>query len=259
MLRKRWRPTSPLVLWASAAVLLLFPSMAAAEVTVVPSNVFDPVLLLPLLISVIAALLLWRVLLPNSLSNLQVAFETDDEVYEVHRLTRTKADVMRLLSTPGVSIGMVAYLLAMAGILLIVAELLIRPDQYYEPVLYIMATLIAFPILISPFVTLYAQLSGTSKDMVTMTLGKRLYGTAVTMFAVLATTGAVFYLGYLKSGGGADEATLARWIGYSVLAFMAHRPRPTRPPQAIFSNNNRDFPRDDAASRNQRHRHTHLC
>jgi tetratricopeptide (TPR) repeat protein len=221
MLRQRWKPTSPLVHWALASVLVLLPSTVAAEVTVVPSNVFDPILMLPLLISVIAALILWRVLLPNSLSNLQVAFETDDEVYEVHRLTRTKADVMRLLSTPGVSIGMVAYLLAMAGILLIVAELLIRPDQYYEPVLYIMATLIAFPILISPFVTLYAQLSGTSKDMVTMSLGKRLYGTVVTMLAVLATTGAVFYLGYQKSGAGADEATLARWIGYSVLAFMA--------------------------------------
>jgi tetratricopeptide (TPR) repeat protein len=221
MQRPRRKTHSPLFPWALLALALFLPVTAAAEVTVVSGDVFDPILLLPLLISIIAALALWRGLLPVSLSNLQVAFETDDEVYEVHRLTRTKADVMRLLATPGVSIGMLAYLLAMAGILLIVAELLIRPDEYYEPVLYIMAVLLAFPILISPFVTLYAQLSGNAKEMVRMTLAKRLYGTAVTMLAVLATTGAVFYVGYQKSDGGTDEATLARWIGYSLLAFMA--------------------------------------
>lgn len=221
MLRQRGKVVCLLFLLPLLAVFVLLSSTVSAEATVISANVFDPILLLPLLISIIAALILWRVLLPASLSNLQVAFETDDEVYEVHRLTRTKRDVMRLLSTPGVSIGMVAYLLAMAGILLIVAELLIRPTDYYEPVLYIMAVLVAFPILISPFVTLYAQLSGTSKEMVTMSLGKRLYGTAVTMIAVLAATGVVLYIGYQKSGGGVDETTLAKWIGYAVLAFMA--------------------------------------
>ena len=48
-----------------------------------------------------------------SLSNLQVAFEVDDGLFEVHRLTKSKKETMSLLSAPKVATGSLAYLLAM--------------------------------------------------------------------------------------------------------------------------------------------------
>jgi len=83
----------------------LLAPIVSAEATIVSADVFDPILLLPLLIAVVSALALWRGLLPMSLSNLQVAFEVDDDLYEVHRLTRSREDVFDLLRAPGVSVG----------------------------------------------------------------------------------------------------------------------------------------------------------
>ena len=60
--------------------------------------------------------MLWKLLLPTSLSSLQVAFEVDDGLYEVHRLTKTRADSKALLKLPRVGLGITAYLMAMAGI-----------------------------------------------------------------------------------------------------------------------------------------------
>ena len=202
--------------------LTLAASMtASAEPTIVPGSTFEASLLVPLMISLSVGLALWRWLLPQSLSNLQVAFEIDDGLYEVHRLTKSRREVLGLLSAPRVSIGSLAYLFAMSGIILIICELLIQPSVFYQPVIFMMLVLVAIPILTSPFVTLYAQLSRHSHDKGRMSLLKRLYGTIVTITAVIVATAIVAFIGYQKSGFGADDKIFARWVGFALLTFMA--------------------------------------
>ncbi len=199
----------------------LFLPFASAEPTIVSASEIQIELIIPLVIAIIFGLFLWRWLLPLSLSNLQVAFEVDDELYEVHRLTKNKRETMRLLSAPKVAMGSLAYLLAMTGILLIVAELLINPSTFYQPVIYMMGILVIFPIIISPFVTLYAQLSKHSSDTGKMSLGTRIYGMLSTILLVLVGTIAVVSFGYQKSGMGSNQEIFVRWIGFGLLTFMA--------------------------------------
>lgn len=209
---------------------ILLAPVVSGEATIVPADVFDPVLLLPLLIAVVSALALWRLLLPLSLSNLQVAFEVDDDLYEVHRLTKSREDVFDLLRAPGVSVGTIAYLLSMAGIMLIVAELLLRPETFYEPVIYMMALLVGFPILISPFVTLYAQLGRGKSERVRERFAVRMYGGITTFVVLVLLTATVLFIGLKQSGGDlardgtiifGEEETFVRWSGYALLTFMA--------------------------------------
>lgn len=202
-------------------ICTLFLPIASAEPTIVPATKIQIELMIPLLISIIFGLFLWRWLLPLSLSNLQVAFEIDDGLYEVHRLTKSKRETMRLLSAPKVAMGSLAYLLAMTGILLIVAELLIQPSTFYQPVIYMMLILISFPIVISPFVTLYAQLSKHSSDTGKMSMGTRIYGMLSTVLMVLVGTIAVLSYGYQKSDMGNNQEVFVRWIGFGLLTFMA--------------------------------------
>lgn len=209
------------VAWLSIVGFLVLQETVAAEPTIVPSTTFDVTLLIPLLISVGVGLALWRWLLPLSLSNLQVAFEVDDGLYEVHRLTKSKREVLKLLTGPRVSVGSLAYLLAITGIILIVCELLIQPSVFYQPVIVLMLVLVAFPILISPFVTLYAQLSRHRGDKGKMSLFQRLYGLIVTITAVIVGTAVVAFIGYEKSDFGADEELFSRWVGFALLTFMA--------------------------------------
>ena len=197
----------------------LMPFVSAAP-TIVDAGTFDPSLLAPLVIAIIVGLMLWRWLLPLSLSNLQVAFEVDDGLYEVHRLSKNRREVMKLLNAPRVVIGSLAYLLAMTGILLIVCELLIEPSTFYEPVIYMMLILVSYPIIISPFVTLYAQLSRHTVDTGKLSAWSRLYGSFVTIAMVLTATGIVLFVGYQKSSYGTDDEIFGRWVGFALLAFM---------------------------------------
>lgn len=199
---------------------LLMPFVSAAP-TIVSAGTFDPSLLAPLAIAIMVGLMLWRWLLPLSLSNLQVAFEVDDGLYEVHRLSKNRKEVMNLLNAPKVMVGSLAYLLAMTGILLIVCELLIEPSTFYEPVIYMMLILVSYPIIISPFVTLYAQLSRQTGDTGKLSTWNRMYGSFATIAMVLTATGIVLFIGYQKSSFGTDDEIFGRWIGFSLLAFMA--------------------------------------
>ena len=205
----------------SFVLTTLFMPLVSAGPTIVSAGTFDPSLLAPLAISIMVGLLLWRWLLPLSLSNLQVAFEVDDGLYEVHRLSKNRREVMNLLNAPRVMIGSLAYLLAMTGILLIVCELLIEPSTFHEPVIYIMLVLVAYPVIISPFVTLYAQLSRQTADGGNLSTFKTLYGSFVTIIMVLTATGFVLFIGYQKSASGTNDEIFGRWIGFALLAFMA--------------------------------------
>ena len=114
--------------------------------------------LYPLFLMLILAFLVWRYMVPSALSSLQVAFEIDDGLMEVHRLTKNRVDARDLLRLPKVGLGILAYMMAISGVLLLIAELIFNPSTYLEMNVLVMAGLILIPVIFSPLVTLNAQL-----------------------------------------------------------------------------------------------------
>ena len=198
-----------------AAVSMLLSPSVAAESTI--SSSFSPLLLLPMLLAGVATYLLWKHLLPSSLSSLQVAFEVDDGLYEVHRLTKDRDDARKLLALPRVGAGVSAYLMAMAGMLIIIIELIILPDTYHWLSVFSMVVLIALPVLYSPLETLAAQLGGgTGEEQVGGSgLGRLLKRFSLLIVLVLLTAGVLSY------GWNAHPQNRATWVVYAALLFMS--------------------------------------
>ena len=88
--------------------------VSAEEVVIIGTGDLNFDLMLPIIVGIITSLLLWRFLLPSSLSNLQVAFEIDDGFYEVHRLTKNRSDALKIIKPRPLLIGVLLYLMAMA-------------------------------------------------------------------------------------------------------------------------------------------------
>ena len=99
-------------------------------------------------------------MIPTQLSGLQVGFEIDDGLYEVHSLTKGRGGVKKLLKLPNVGFGIALYMMAMTGVLLLIAELVFEPEVYYLPNILLMGLLVLIPILISPWESLNGQLVG---------------------------------------------------------------------------------------------------
>jgi hypothetical protein len=73
----------------------LLPSASASSIS--SANDFEIEFLYPVLVAFVVAMLLWKFFVPRQLSALQVAFEIDDDLYEVHRLTKSLDDAKELL------------------------------------------------------------------------------------------------------------------------------------------------------------------
>ena len=142
----------------SMIVIFLTPVVSAGEVVNPSQLTFE--LLIPFGLAFFVALFLWKYMLPSQLSGLQVGFEIDDGLYEVHRLTRDKDDVKDLLRLPTVGFGVALYMMAMTGVLLLIAELIFDADSYFLPNLMLMGLLVFVPVIISPWESLNGQLIG---------------------------------------------------------------------------------------------------
>ena len=103
----------------------------------------------PFLVALATALVLWKWMIPTQLSGLQVGFEIDDGLYEVHSLTKGRGGVKKLLKLPNVGFGIALYMMAMTGVLLLISELIFDAEVYYLPNLLLMGILVLIPILIS--------------------------------------------------------------------------------------------------------------
>ena len=104
--------------------------------------------LAPVFLGFLVALLMWKWFIPVQLANLQVAFEIDDDLYEVHRVTRDNEDARDLLSEGSVGYGLGLYMMGMTGVLILIGEFLFDPDYFYTPTLYLIGVLVGIPILI---------------------------------------------------------------------------------------------------------------
>ncbi len=214
--------TARMLLSGLALLICLLP-LSSAEVELVEAGTIDIGLLIPIVVASIGTVTLWQWILPLSLGNLQVAFEVDDDLFEVHRLTRTKMQTKELLNLRGVSLGVLSYLMAMGGVMLIVAELLIGPGTFYKPIVFVTIVFVSVPIFVSPIVTMYAQIRAMNKRLIHEKISTQLigyFGTASAMIMILAS---ILYYGWIVANpdSGFEPAIMIQWAGYALLVFMS--------------------------------------
>ncbi|MGY8670768.1 MAG: hypothetical protein ACKVJ7_06935 [Candidatus Poseidoniales archaeon] len=144
--------------WLVALGVLLLLPLASAETIVSGNTDFDVSLLIPLVLAIVAAIVLRRWMVPQQLSSLQVGFEIDDDLYEIHRLTNNRDDAKELLSLPGVKFALALYMMAMTAILLLITELFFNPNVFYLPNVVLIGILFLIPVFISPWESLNIEL-----------------------------------------------------------------------------------------------------
>ena len=174
--------------------------------------------LLPLFSALVIASMVWRWFIPNQLANLQVAFEIDDDLYEVHRITRDVSDARELLSEGSVGYGVGLYMMGMTGILILIAEFIFEPKIFFKPGLYIIGLLILIPILISPWETLNAQLTSKRQKSVSGSAIVKFVRRTFTLILLITATFAVLYYGINKSD---DLFIDPVWLAAALLVFMS--------------------------------------
>ena len=197
------------------AAITLFP-LASASSVAKPTD-FDVMYLYPLFLALIIAAMLWKFFVPRQLSALQVAFEIDDNLYEVHRLTRTVDDARDILQQGRVAFGVGLYMMGMLGVLLLISELIFQPDVYFEPNLWIIGLFVLLPILISPWETMNAQLAGKGDTRIgATTIGTGIRRVMTLSILVSATIITLIY-GINQNNGRITPV----WLAITMLVFMA--------------------------------------
>ncbi|MBT3771905.1 MAG: tetratricopeptide repeat protein [Euryarchaeota archaeon] len=199
-----------------ALIIFSLPNAVAEGTTIVNPSSFNIELLFPLATSLFLALIMWKIIIPNSMSSLQVAFEIDDSLYEVHRLTKTRDDVKDLFNLPRVGFAVTMYLMAMTGVLLLIAELIFNPTVYFEPNLILMGFLLLFPILLSPWETFNAQIEQMYRNSDRVHVLVKIFRRTWTFLALITATGFTLWFGITTEGG-----IRPIWLVLALLVFMS--------------------------------------
>jgi hypothetical protein len=195
--------------------IIVLPSVQAA--TIANPGDIQMRYLFPALIAFTIAIPVWVWFIPKQLSNLQVAFEIDDDLFEVHRITNGLSDARNLLRDRSVSIGVGLYMMGMTGILLLITELLFNAEVYYGPNIFLIGVLIAIPVIISPWETLNAQLIGKrKKSAIKSRIFRRGFRRVLTLVLLIAATVGTTLFG-IKSEGQITPV----WLAAAMLTFMA--------------------------------------
>lgn len=204
-----------LLLVLSFVFFQLFTKVVSAEGS--DESGFDIMYLAPVFLGFFVALLMWKWFIPIQLANLQVAFEIDDDLYEVHRVTRDNEDARDLLSEGSVGYGLGLYMMGMTGVLILIGEFLFDPDYFYTPTLYLIAVLVGIPILISPWETMNAQLS-KNRSQVNKSAVVNFFRRTLTLFIIVGITIASLFYGLQESEGAVIEPF---WLALAMLVFMS--------------------------------------
>lgn len=88
------------------------------------SNETDSIAVVTILLSALSAYIFYEVFVPRSLSGLQVAFPTGPKRYEVHTVTANREEAKNLLRTKGMRNGIILYVMALFGAVLVAFEFL---------------------------------------------------------------------------------------------------------------------------------------
>ena len=206
-----------LAVLACLFAILAVPQVSAAQVTDISDIKLE--YFYPALVAFAVAVPVWRWFIPNQLANLQVAFEIDDDLYEVHRITKNVDDARALLQEGGTAYGIGLYVMGMTGVLLLIAELLFNPDTYYLPNLFLIGVLVVIPVIISPWETLNVQLVGTRKGSSKGKIYVKIVRRMTTLLILLGVTFAVVLYGSSQSPSTIFIKPI--WVAAALLTFMA--------------------------------------
>ena len=206
-----------LAVLACLFAILAVPQVSAAQVTDISDIKLE--YFYPALVAFAVAIPVWRWFIPNQLANLQVAFEIDDDLYEVHRITKNVDDARALLQEGGTAYGIGLYVMGMTGVLLLIAELLFNPDTYYLPNLFLIGVLVVLPVIISPWETLNVQLVGTRKGSSKGKIYVKVVRRMTTLLILLGVTFAVVLYGSSQSPSTIFIEPI--WVAAALLTFMA--------------------------------------
>ena len=206
-----------LAVLACLFAILAVPQVSAAQVTDISDIKLE--YFYPALVAFAVAIPVWRWFIPNQLANLQVAFEIDDDLYEVHRITKNVDDARGLLQEGGTAYGIGLYVMGMTGVLLLIAELVFNPDTYYLPNLFLIGVLVVIPVIISPWETLNVQLVGTRKGSSKGKIYVKIVRRMTTLLILLGVTFAVVLYGSSQSPSTIFIEPI--WVAAALLTFMA--------------------------------------
>ena len=184
--------------WIVVLGIIVFLPLVSAETTVTGNTDFEASLLIPLFIAVVAAIVLRRWMVPQQLSSLQVGFEIDDDLYEIHRLTNDRDDAKELLSLPGIKFSLALYMMAMTAVLLLITELFFNPVVFYLPNVILIGVLFLIPVFISPWESLNIQLSGKKVQGISKSRLKGLFLRLITLTILIGATLATIFYGQLQ-------------------------------------------------------------
>ena len=198
-----------------ALASLLMPSVAASEVQA--TTEITTTLLAPLGISLVLAYFVRRWFVPQQLKNLQVAFEIDDDLYEVHRITRTLRDARKLMKTGLVRYGVFLYMMGLTGVLMLITELLFDANNYALLNIYIISVLILVPVFVSPWETLNGQLLRNKKPGASKSAALSLLRRLLTLTVLVGLTVLILLYGVQRNNGELKPS----WLAYAMLTFMA--------------------------------------
>ncbi len=196
-------------------LISLIPSASASSIAT--AGDFEVSFLYPVIVAFVVAVMLWKFFVPRQLSALQVAFEIDDDLYEVHRLTKGIDDAKDLLQQGRVAFGVGLYMMGMMGVLVLIGELVFNADVYFDLNLWLIGLFILIPVLISPWETLNAQLIGKNKLRVgrhTIRTGLR---RIITLAVLISSTIATVVYGMNLN----DGIITPVWLAAGMLVFMA--------------------------------------
>ena len=117
--------------------------------------------LIPVLFGIVLSFIIFRFWVPFALRKVQIAFYTDDGIYEVHRITDTFKQSRKLLGEDGAIFGVMQYRMAVTGLMILAGEIAFQPEEYSLYVLVLIMFLLAIPVLISPVSSLIGQFTKT--------------------------------------------------------------------------------------------------
>ena len=185
-------------------------------------------MLLPLGLAMLTAWLFWDRIVPRQLIGLQVAFKTSVNTYEIHRVTHSMDEVKAILQRRGTRFGVLSYLLALAGILVLLFEFLVYRSGWSSGIHGISIALglvmIVLPALVSSATSLGSQVIqplGTSKATLQNNTQARNVAYATLMLAWLLLAWALLVVMEARNFERTHRLSLAAFFAFSpaVLAY----------------------------------------
>lgn len=185
-------------------------------------------MVVPLAMAALTAWLFWDRIVPRQLIGLQVAFKTSPSTYEIHQVTHSVDEVKAILQRRGTRFGVLSYLLALAGILVLLFEYLLFRNGGSSGIhawnISFGLVLIIIPALVSSATSLGSQTIqplGTSKATLQNNTRARNYAYGALMLAWLCLAWALLTVMEARDVPRARRLSLAAFFAFSpaVLAY----------------------------------------